>query len=213
MNITSKRALLSLFAITGMSSALASTMASAHDGEEPAPDNRPYIGVTGSESIASTGSVRSTAGRAKGLRQGVIAYRGQTGWLCLAAGPMKDGKVGQVGRQGWRQFDAAAAPGICGDLDLDLAKFGGTAFGSQSASAEDPAKPQATAYGLVERVSTRVEVTFPGGTSVEADVRPVPGMGRASGAFSVALPLGVELPGTTVTLTSPSGTVLHRFEL
>jgi hypothetical protein len=184
--------------------------------EEPNPDDRYLRAPTGSEQLATSAAVpgQEAARGAAQRRVGVIAYTGQTGQVCLAAGPMLNGRVGQFGEKvGFKAYDPDRAPGMCGNFTENLKDFGGIALSRGSASQDDPATTQSVAFGLVDNLATKIEVRWPDGSSQSATADPAPGsITGAAGVWSAAAPAGVEATGAHVTLTRPDGSS-HDFEL
>lgn len=175
---------------------------------------RQVTGAAGSGELKLSEPTRTASARSTGNRIGLLTYRSQSGGLCFVTGPVRDGQVGSIGKGGtFTPTDPADAPGMCGEFDENIAEFGGIALGSSSASEEDPKRPQAVVYGVVGDPRTIVTVTAVDGTELPVEVKRVAGLGSASAAFSVPLPVGAPLEGATVTLTSRAGRVLHTFEL
>jgi hypothetical protein len=184
--------------------------------EAPSPDDRYLRAPTGSEQLATSAPVpgQEAARGAAQRRVGVIAYTGQTGQVCLAAGPMLNGRVGQFGEKvGFKAYDPDQAPGMCGNFADNLKELGGIALSRGSASQDDPGTIQSAAFGLVADLATKVEVRWPDGTEQSTTADPAPGsIAGAAGVWSVAAPPGVKATGAHVTLTRPDGSS-HDFEL
>jgi hypothetical protein len=147
---------------------------------------------------------------------GVMTYRSRGGLVCLAAGPVENGRVGRYGPDGaFRAFDASEAPGPCGDIRQNLDEFGGIALAHSSGSRERANVPQGILYGLVADRSTRARVTWADGRTEIAPVSPVASpkeLQGAEGTFVLAPAPGERLGGAQLELVAPSETVLHTFE-
>lgn len=169
-----------------------------------------YAGPPGSQKLRveapAPGPAEETAG--------VLTYSTRSGLVCLAAGPVQDGRVGRFGPTGFYPLDAADAPGQCGDIAQNLADFGGIAlaFGGGTVPRREPL----IVYGLVASRDTRVRVTWPNGHAelarVTATDAPAELQG-AEGVFAVVAAPDVDLGGTRVELLRPDGTLLHTFQM
>ena len=164
---------------------------------------------------AGGGSIQArTAVPGKDGEVGVLAYRTKVGRVCLVAGPIQDGRVGQIGRTGFHALDPADAPGSCGQFSENFADFGGIALARSHVDDRD--RPQGIVYGLLADASTVVRVTWSDGSTTFATATAVndpQALQGAQAAFVAVAAPGVGPNSARVELMRPDGTPLHTFDL
>jgi hypothetical protein len=212
-------------ALVAASSALA--VSSFAQSNPPAPDDHGShshgLAVSLDEAVrmdsGAPGSGRVIASAARGddgLRSsgeeegwGVLTYEARDGDLCLAAGTLRNGKVGTVGPNGFRALRVEESPGNCGDLTANLRDLGGVAM--ISAAPVEPGAKERTAvvYGVLAPNAKTVTLRMADGARTPLPVQPAAGVPHVAAAFAAPVDLGADQDpaGTGIEIEKDDGSV------
>jgi hypothetical protein len=171
---------------------------------KPSPSPSPSSSVTAQSAVPGDGEIA-----------GMRAWDSPAGKTCVAAGFVRDGRLGRYGSRDGQFYPLHTADGQCGEIAQNLTDLHGVALSHGTAVRGNTTTDQGLVYGLVRSRTTRVTVVWPDDTTATATVVPTAGFGQlagAEGAFVIAGRPGLNIRGARVVLSAPDGTPLHTFE-